>query len=187
MQTESKITFHNLDPSPALEARIEQKIAKLNTRFKDIVGLNVVVEAAHHHQQKGRLYSTRIDVRLPGGQLVVSVHPGKNPRKHDKVFAAMNNAFLAIEKKLARYKELVRQKIKIHAPHWQAAVVSNLLANDGFGFLSTIDGEEIYFHKNAVMNDRFGDLDIGSKVSFVLAEGEGRKGPQASAVRVSAR
>lgn len=183
MQIPAKITFHNLDASAALEARVLEKIAKLDRRIQGLVSCNVMVEAAHHHQQKGRLYSVRIDVTLPGGQLVVSHHPGKNPKKHDKVFAAMNNAFLAIERQLARFKAQSRQEVKQHTPHWQPGVVSNVIAKEGYGFLTSLD-EEVYFHQNAVLNDRFNDLDIGSKVRFVLAEGEGQKGPQASIVRL---
>lgn len=188
MQIPAKITFHNMDSSAALEERIKEKIAKLELRIKDLVGIQVIVEAAHHHQTKGRLYSVRIDATLPGGELVVSHHPGRNPIKHDKPYAAMNTAFAAIEKQLDRFKAVEqRQDVKLHMPHWQEGVVSNLLSTDGFGFLSNIHGDEVYFHRNAVLSDRFSELDIGSKVRFVLAVDEGQKGPQATAVRLSMR
>lgn len=188
MQIPVKITSHNMDSSAALEDRIREKIAKLELQVKDLVGMHILVEAAHHHKTKGRLYSVRIEATLPGGKLVVSHHPGRNPRKHDKVFAAMNNAFAAIEKQLQRFKAVdQRQDIKLHMVNWQDGVVSNLLIKDGFGFLANTNGDEIYFHRNAVQSDRFDELDIGSKVRFVLANDEGQKGPQATTVRVSAR
>lgn len=185
MQIPAKISFLNLDPSDALRARINEKIAKINFRYPDILGFHVIVEAAHRHQQKGRLYSVRIDATLPGSELVVSHHPGKNPRKHDKVFAAMNNAFVAIERQLSRSKDVRRQNIKIHQDHFQPGVISNFFSKEGYGFISTIAGEEIYFHQNAVENEKFLELDIGSHVRFVEATDEGRKGPQASIVRLT--
>lgn len=108
MQVPVKITFHNVDASEALEARIHEKIAKLETKFPDLVSCQVVVDCAHNHQNKGKLYSVRIDVTLPGIEAVVSNHTGKNPLKHDKVYAAMNDSFMAIEKQLDKFKELVR-------------------------------------------------------------------------------
>lgn len=187
MQIPAQITFHNMDPSAALEARVQEKIAKLDRRFNGLVGCHVVVEASHHHQNKGRLYTARIDVTLPKGELVVSHHPGKNPIRHEKAFAAMNDAFLAIEKQLSRFRALQREKVKQHVDNWQSGVVSNIVPDDGYGFMATIDGLEVYFHRNAVSGDHFDKLDIGTKVSFVLAEGEGHKGPQASFVRVKPR
>jgi ribosomal subunit interface protein len=182
MQIPAKIMFHNVDDSPSLEARIIEKIAKLDKRFRGLMGCHVVVESAHHHKQKGRLYSVRIDVTLPGGELVVSHHSGKNPIMHDKVFAAMNNAFLGIERRLSRFFE--KRSEGARESQWQDGVVSNVIAKERFGFLATIDGTQVYFHENAVAGMRFNDLDIGSKVRFLVAEGEGIKGPQASVVRV---
>src|SRR5258708_3135932 len=120
MQVPPKITFHNLDYSSALESRILEKINKLSQRYDGLISCHVIVEAAHHHKTQGRLYGVSIDVKLPKGELIVSNHPGKNPLKHDKVFAAMNNAFLAIEKQLSRYKELKRRDIKEHKENWQS-------------------------------------------------------------------
>lgn len=183
MQIPPRISFHNLDPSDALKARIDQKIAKLNEHFPHLVGIQVMVEAAHRHQQKGGLYSLHITATLPGGELVVSEHPGKNPKKHDKIFAAMNSAFLAIEKQLNRFKETRRSEIKTHLSTMQTGVVSNFFPDEGFGFVSTIDGTEIYFHEHSVGNKHFNKLDIGSKVRFVIAENLGEKGQHASHVR----
>lgn len=108
MQVPVKITFHNIDSSEALETRIHEKIAKLENKFPDLVSLHVIVDCAHHHQNKGKLYTVKIDAVMPGGELIVSNHTGKNPMKHDKVYAAMNDSFLAIERQLDKYKDIVR-------------------------------------------------------------------------------
>ncbi|MCK4467404.1 MAG: cold shock domain-containing protein, partial [Desulfobacterales bacterium] len=52
----------------------------------------------------------------------------------------------------------------------------------GYGFLTTPDGREFYFHKNSVLDDKFKVLKVGMKVRFVEELGE--KGAQASTVKV---
>jgi cold shock CspA family protein len=60
--------------------------------------------------------------------------------------------------------------------------VIRLLEGEGYGFIAADDGREIYFRRNAVLGDAFGELDIGSRVSFSTETGD--KGPQASTVRL---
>jgi cold shock CspA family protein len=174
-----------MDASYALEARIYQKISKLNGHCRDLMGCHVVVKASHHHQTQGRLYSVRIDLTLPDANLTVSHHPGKKPKKHEKVYAVMNNAFLAMEKKLTAFKEARRGHVKTHISNIQTGQISKLNQEEGYGFISTPDEQEIYFHKNAVSKDQFLNLEIGSKVRFVLAPEAGIDGPQASLVSKS--
>ncbi len=57
-----------------------------------------------------------------------------------------------------------------------------MIPGEGYGFLTTQDGREIYFHQDSVLNRGYSSLRIGAKVTF--AEEEGEKGPQASSVRI---
>ena len=52
---------------------------------------------------------------------------------------------------------------------------------DGFGFLASADGREIYFHRNSVLDNAFASLSPGQRVTFFEEIGE--KGPQASTVK----
>ena len=66
MQIPLEISFRNMDPSPAVEARIREKAAKLE-RFHDrIIGCTVVVEAPHKHHHKGILAQNLILLCQPG-------------------------------------------------------------------------------------------------------------------------
>jgi cold shock CspA family protein len=60
--------------------------------------------------------------------------------------------------------------------------VIRLFREEGYGFLETPDGREIYFHRNSVLHPGFDRLEIGTEVRF--AEEEGEKGPQASTVAI---
>jgi cold shock CspA family protein len=54
------------------------------------------------------------------------------------------------------------------------------LAGQGYGFIETADGREVYFHRNSVRDDAFEHLTVASEVRFVEEMGE--KGPQAKRV-----
>jgi cold shock CspA family protein len=76
-----------------------------------------------------------------------------------------------------------RGKVKRHQLPPHARVIKHYLAED-YGFLEGPDEVEVYFHRNAVLDDAFDSLRIGSLVRYVLAEGEGEAGPQASTVEL---
>jgi cold shock CspA family protein len=58
-----------------------------------------------------------------------------------------------------------------------------LFPEEGYGFLATPDGREIYFHRHSVLHPGFDRLAIGTEVRFVEESGE--KGPQASTVAIA--
>jgi cold shock CspA family protein len=63
--------------------------------------------------------------------------------------------------------------------------VKAIFRDDGYGFLESQDGRDIYFHENSVLNGDFDKLDTGSEVTY--AEEMGAKGPQASSLRLVGR
>lgn len=184
MQIPYKISFHEMDPSLALENRIKEKIDKLQSHFPRIIKCEVRVESSPHHRHKGNPYNVHIVVTLPGKELVVSHHPGKNIIRHEKVFAAMNDAFAAIKRKLQDSKEEALQKVKQRESVMQTGFVSMIDVGDDYGFITMEDGTELYFSKNAVQVGHFSELALGSKVRFSFIEGEGTEGPQANYVRL---
>ena len=66
MQIPLQISFRNMDPSPAIEAVVREKAAKLDRFFERIVSCDVTIEAPHRHHHKGKLYKVRIDIGMPG-------------------------------------------------------------------------------------------------------------------------
>jgi cold shock CspA family protein len=56
------------------------------------------------------------------------------------------------------------------------------MRHEGYGFLTTPEGREIYFHRHSVLEPGFDRLDIDAEVRF--AEEQGEKGPQASTVYI---
>jgi len=168
-----RVTVRNVSLSKAAEATIREKAAKLELFCDRITSCRVVVEAPHRRHHQGVLYNVRIDMAVPGGELVVT------RESHEDVYVAIRDAFDAARRQLQYYAGRQRSDVKIHeAPH--EARVSKLFPGEGFGFLETPDGREIYFHRNSVLNGSFDRLKVGTKVRF--SEERGEQGPQASTV-----
>ncbi len=179
MQSPVQVTFRDMAPSPALSAHVEKRAERLDKFFDRIVKCHVVVENPHRHSNKGKRFHVRIDLHVPGKELVVSKNPDE--AKED-CHAAVDDAFGDAEQVLEEYSRQLRSDTKTHLkpPH---GVVAKLFKDRGYGFIEAEDdGHEVYFHQNSVLGIAFDKLDVGSKVRF--AEEDGDKGPQASTVHL---
>jgi cold shock CspA family protein len=65
--------------------------------------------------------------------------------------------------------------------------IARLYAYEGYGFIDTAEGIEVYFHRNAVVGGNFDELEVGTEVRFAMPPAEGDKGPQASTVQALGR
>ena len=207
MKIPLQITFRHMPPTPAIEENIREKAAKLDELHDGIMGCRVAVEAPHRHHHKGKAYVVRIDLTVPGGELVVNREPkrlvpkktklGAEPEKefaelhepskhaaHEDLYVAIRDAFNAAGRKLQNHARRRRGKVKVHEPQAVARIAS-LVPMEDHGFLLTPDGREVYFHRNSVLAPGFDRLEIGHEVYF--AEELGDKGPQASTVRPAGR
>ncbi len=99
MQVPLKIDFHGMEPSPFIERRIEERIAKLLRFHGRMIGCRVVVEAPHHRRRRGNLYQVHVAIQMPGTTLSISRHPGQDPA-HTDVYVALRDAFDAAERRL---------------------------------------------------------------------------------------
>lgn len=180
MQLPLQITFRNMDSSEAVEARVRSEAEKLDTLYDQIMHCRVVVEAHHKHRHKGNLYHVRIDLTVPGSELVVSREPDQHHARED-VYVAVRDAFNAACRQLKAFASRSRRDVKTHEvpPHGK---ISELFTEKGFGKIESSDGREVYFHENSVLNADFDKLEIGTEVRFVAEEGD--QGPQASTVKV---
>ncbi len=92
MQTPPQITFRGISSTPSIDKEIRAKLAKLETFFDRITSCRVLVEASHRRHNKGNLYHVRIDLRVPGNELVVKRDPAQHA-EHEDVFIAIRDAF----------------------------------------------------------------------------------------------
>lgn len=175
-----QVSFRNMDRSEAVEARVREKAGKLEQYYGHLTSCRVVVEAPQRRHHKGNLFHVRIELGLPGKELVVSRHP-KDKQAHEDVYVAIRDAFDAARRQLEDRVRKTDGRVKAHEIPLHGKVL-RLLPYEGFGFIAASDGREIYFHKNSVLRDGFDKLEVGHDVRLVVAERESAQGPQASTV-----
>jgi ribosomal subunit interface protein len=99
MQVPLHISFHGVDPSPALEARIREHAKKLEQFYDRITGCDVTVALPHQHHRHGKHWHVRVQVSVPGSELVVSRDPGRD-EDHEDPYVAVRDAFMAVRRQL---------------------------------------------------------------------------------------
>jgi cold shock CspA family protein len=168
-----------MEHSETIEALVREKAARLDTFADQIMSCRVVVEPAGKHHLHGNLYEVRIDLTVPDEEIAVTREPSEHTEYRD-IHVALRDAFDTARRKLEDYVRRRRGAVKTleSAAH---ARVTRLFPREGYGFLETPDGREIYFHRHSVLHEGFDRLEVGMEVTFV--EEEGKKGPQASTVK----
>ncbi len=180
MQLPLQITFRNFESSPAIEQKIRERAEKLEHFFSDITSCRVTVELLYKHHEHGNHYHVRVDVTVPGNELVASREPDPHHRYTD-VYVAIRDSFDTMQRLLEDHARRLRRQVKAHELPAHGRIVE-LHHTDDYGRIEASDGQLVYFHRNSVLEGDFDALAIGDEVRFVEEEGE--RGPQASTVHL---
>ncbi len=180
MKLPLQITFRNMEKSTAMEADVRVKAEKLDEFCAEIMSCRVMVESHHRHHHEGNQYHVRIDLTVPGAELVARREPSAHHAYTD-VYVAIRDAFDNMRRQLEDYARRRRGEVKHHQEPSHGHI-SEINREQGYGRIATSDNREIYFHSHSVINAKFAQLDVGVEVSY--AEEQGEQGPQASTVRV---
>lgn len=182
MHRQLQITYRGMEPSAVLDEKIEREVERLDRLSSWLIGVSVVIDAPSGHSRRGGLYAVGIDMRVAHGPPLHVGRPHHDEPGHEDVLVALRDAFAAARRRLQDYVEKRRADTKTHVvpPH---GIVRWLDREQRFGFISSADGGEVYFHENALVDGDFDDIAPGDEVRFVVHAGEGAKGPQASTVQ----
>jgi ribosomal subunit interface protein len=108
MKIPMQITIRDVEHSEALETHIRERAEKLDEFFDRIMSCRVVVEMPHKHHQQGKQFNVRIDIGVPGNEIVVN-------RDHSEdVYIALRDAFDAAKRQLEDYSRKIRGDVKTH-------------------------------------------------------------------------
>jgi ribosomal subunit interface protein len=176
MQIPLQISYRGMQSSAAIDAAVREKAAKLEQFHARIMSCRVVIEQPGRHQQQGKQFVVHIDLTVPGGEIAV------NRDHHEDVYVALRDAFDAARRKLEDFAREQRGDVKHHEPT-QSGTVARIVAEEGYGFIATADGRELYFSRDNVVTPPFEHLTSGTEVHFI--EEPAAEGAQAK--RVSAR
>ncbi len=175
MKIPLEISCRNLELADETRDLIREKAEKLDNLYDDIIRCRVKVDVPHRSQRSGIHYDVRIDITVPGGEVVVKREPGED------LHVAILNSFDVAQRRLKDYAGRQRGEVKFHEEK-PTAQIARVFHDEGYGFLLTPDGREVYFHENALLNGDFRNLQVGASVQFV--EREGDEGLHASSITV---
>lgn len=187
MQLPLQISFRNFTASPAVEANIRAKVAHLEKFTNRIISCRVTLGELRRATPRGNLFSCHVDIKIPGQEIVAGSRSVDGA--HKDIYVAIRDAFQEAARLLKEHvhshRVRIHQPMQLTAPRGRVVRVLHTGTpsdEDGYGFLQTEDGREIYFHRRSVLNDAFEKLEPGVMVRF--AEEMGDEGPQASTVEI---
>ena len=110
MQIPLQITMREMDRSDALETAIHEHVAKLEQFHSRITRCRVTVEQMRKHHQQGRHFAVKIELRVPGREIVAT-------HDHDEdVYVALRDAFDSARRQLEETAREQRGEVKAHEP-----------------------------------------------------------------------
>lgn len=181
MQIPPEISFRNVEPSERNKEKILREIDKLERFFDRITRCRVVVEVPHQHSEQGNLYHVGIRLTVPTTELVVSRDHGDRA-SHQDLDVAITDSFQTMRRQLEEYADQLRQDRRRASEPVRSGKVVRLMSDEGYGFIRTPDGRDVYFHEDTLVGASLSDLRVQSPVRFT--EEQGDKGPQAREVHV---
>jgi cold shock CspA family protein len=175
---ELQVEGRNLEIRKVWQDKIDEERTRLERHHAGFVHhLRVTVEGTSSHREGG--YELRIVASIPNDTVVVK-------RKGDKVVSLLVDAFNTLGLQL---KEQQRKKRQLYKVQPEAAgvsgegVVKSIFPYESYGFIVTPQGQEIYFHENALKDVSMNQLSEGDGVKF--GEAQGDKGPCAAWVKLA--
>ncbi len=175
---ELKVEARNVELKKGWQIKIDEEKEKLLKHYAGFVlHLRVSIEATTHHKEGG--YEVKLVASVPNDTVVVT-------KKGEMVRPLLIEAFdvLALQlKEILRKKRKSKKQAEVAAIGDSVGIINKVSPHESYGFITTFDDREIYFHENALKNVEIDDLVEGDSV--IYGESLGDKGPQASWVRVA--
>ncbi|HIJ89747.1 MAG: cold shock domain-containing protein [Desulfobulbaceae bacterium] len=174
---ELQVEGRNLEIRKAWQEKIEEEKGRLDRHHPGLVHhLRISIEETAGHKAGG--HEVRMVASIPNDTVVVK-------RKGETVRPLLVDAFDTLGLQLKELQRKRRQTVK--EPEGAAVgpamgTIKSLFPYESYGFLMTMDGQEVYFHENALKDVTMAQLTEGDEVRFGV--GEGDKGPTAAWVKL---
>ena len=110
MELPLTITAHDITLPEAIEAAIREKASKLEKVNGRLIGCHVTVEGPGRHHRHGGPFKVRIDISVPGSELVI------NQKESTDLPVAIRDAFDAARRRLEEHRDLQLEKRKEGRP-----------------------------------------------------------------------
>ncbi len=177
MEIEPQVSFRNVSRNEALDRMILDGIRRLEAIHDRITSIRVAVEDQRGPGTHDHLYRVRIEILVPGGEIVVKETPAGDP--HPPLDQVLSTAFDTARRRLKEARQQRRGEVKVHVPRAVGRVL-RIFPQEGYGFIEDSEGREVYFHQRSVAGGGWKSLGEGDGVEF--EEEAGDEGPQAAVV-----
>jgi ribosomal subunit interface protein len=104
-----QVVFHGIERSAAVEDHVRDKVTKLEHLYPQITACRVTIAMPHNRQQQGKRFDVRIDVSVPGKELVVT-----RERGDEDMYVTLRDAFDAARRQLDDHARAQRGEVKHH-------------------------------------------------------------------------
>lgn len=161
------------DVDEAEQAEIEARLELLAEGHHDLIDLRITGHKTRHHRHGGR--EVRITCQARGREIVAA-------RTRPDIRLALDEALDAFEREVHRLRRKRRDLSRAQPPEQPyLGIVDRIFRDEGYGFILTDAGEQVYFHRNAVKEGlEFDRLEEADRVALNVESG--REGSQATTV-----
>lgn len=116
-----------------------------------------------------------------------SLPVGRSPARgqgmrEEPLQALIRRTFESARRELKKEVDKQRGQVKTPAQQEMQAVIEKIFREQEYGFMRSLEGQQIYFHRNSVLHNHWENLTVGTIVRYTPQLGE--KGLQASTVEV---
>ena len=174
---ELQVEGRNLEIRKTWQEKIDDEKQRLDRHHPGLVHhLRLSIENTSQHKEGG--YAVKLVASVPNDTVVVK-------KKGEAVRTMLVDAFDTLGLQLKELQRKRRQSSKVQEGTGAVnlrGTVKSLFPFESYGFITTPEGREIYFHENALKDVAMDQLAEGDEVKF--GEGEGDKGPCAAWVKV---
>jgi cold shock CspA family protein/ribosome-associated translation inhibitor RaiA len=176
---ELQVEARNLEIRKLWQDKIDEEKTRLERYHAGFIHhLRVTIEGTSSHREGG--YELRLVASIPNDTVVVK-------RKGEKVIPLLVDAFDTLSLQLKELQRKRRQSYKVQTEAAASAggegIVKSIFPYESYGFIVTPQGQEIYFHENALKDVSMNQLSEGDGVKF--GEAQGDKGPCATWVKLA--
>jgi len=158
MKLPLEVVYRGMARSEAIDADIRKHAERLEKFDDRVMSCRVMVEQLHRHHHQGNLYHVRVDLKVPGGELVVSRSPDSH-HAHEDVYVVIRDAFDATRRRLENHVRRRRGDVKLHKAQPHGRIVE-IHPDQAFGRIEASDGRLVYARVQTLLQHY--DLDLMS-------------------------
>jgi len=175
-----KVETRNLDMRTGWQEKIEEEREKLIRHYANFVlHLRVSIEATPGYKEGG--YEVSLVASVPNDTVVVKRWGEKVHPLLVESFDVLNQQLKDIVRKKHDHKHEASVKVLGGAPGDTRGTVQRVF--DEYGFIMTLDNQEVFFHANVLKDLSMKELEEGVAVCLALEESD--KGLQAAWVKAA--